>query len=97
MPCLFAMFAGIFPRLGTLFIWIARPSNVQRRVQRQLVVADPGDHLPAVHHTDVCDPVEPGNWTVRLGLVLDRHGSGDRPDALEQHSLSKPQLHSWLY
>ncbi len=25
MPCLFAMFAGIFPRLGTLFIWIARP------------------------------------------------------------------------
>ena len=26
MPCLFAMFAGIFPRLGTLFIWIARPA-----------------------------------------------------------------------
>ena len=25
MPCLFAMFAGIFPRLGTLFIWLARP------------------------------------------------------------------------
>ena len=25
MPCLFAMFAGMFPRLGTLFIWIARP------------------------------------------------------------------------
>ena len=25
MPCLFAMFAGFFPRLGTLFIWIARP------------------------------------------------------------------------
>ena len=26
MPCLFAMFAGLFPRLGTLFIWLARPS-----------------------------------------------------------------------
>ena len=25
MPCLFAMIAGIFPRLGTIFIWIARP------------------------------------------------------------------------
>jgi hypothetical protein len=26
MPCLFAMFAGFFPRLGTLFIWLARPT-----------------------------------------------------------------------
>ena len=26
MPCLFAMFAGFFPRLGTLFIWLARPA-----------------------------------------------------------------------
>ncbi|HJS19798.1 MAG TPA: hypothetical protein VJ785_13710 [Anaerolineales bacterium] len=26
MPCLFALFAGFFPRLGTLFIWIARPN-----------------------------------------------------------------------
>ena len=26
MPCLFALFAGMFPRLGTLFIWIARPT-----------------------------------------------------------------------
>jgi hypothetical protein len=25
MPCLFALFAGMFPRLGTLFIWLARP------------------------------------------------------------------------
>ena len=25
MPCLFAMFAGIFPRAGTLLIWLARP------------------------------------------------------------------------
>jgi hypothetical protein len=25
MPCLFALFAGLFPRLGTLFIWLARP------------------------------------------------------------------------
>lgn len=25
MPCCFAIFAGMFPRFGTLFIWIARP------------------------------------------------------------------------
>ncbi len=28
MPCLFAMFAAFFPRLGTLFIWLARPNMV---------------------------------------------------------------------
>lgn len=26
MPCLFALFAGAFPRFGTLFIWLARPT-----------------------------------------------------------------------
>ena len=26
MPCLFAIFAGLFPRLGVLFLWLARPS-----------------------------------------------------------------------
>ena len=26
MPCLFAMFAGLFPRLGALFLWLARPA-----------------------------------------------------------------------
>lgn len=25
MGCLFAVFAGLFPRLGILFIWLARP------------------------------------------------------------------------
>jgi hypothetical protein len=25
MGCLFAVFAGMFPRLGVLFIWLARP------------------------------------------------------------------------
>lgn len=25
MGCLFALFAGMFPRLGVLFIWLARP------------------------------------------------------------------------
>jgi hypothetical protein len=28
MGCLFAMFAGIFPRLGLFIIWIARPGLV---------------------------------------------------------------------
>ena len=28
MGCLFAMFAGIFPRLGLFIIWIARPLMV---------------------------------------------------------------------
>ncbi len=26
MGCLFALFAGAFPRLGILFIWLARPA-----------------------------------------------------------------------
>ena len=26
MPCLFAMVAGFFPRIGTLLIWLARPT-----------------------------------------------------------------------
>lgn len=26
MGCLFAIFAGLFPRLGTLIIWLARPN-----------------------------------------------------------------------
>lgn len=29
MPCLFAMFAGLFPRLGTLLIWLARPARFE--------------------------------------------------------------------
>lgn len=28
MGCLFALFAGIFPRLGLFIIWIARPALV---------------------------------------------------------------------
>jgi hypothetical protein len=28
MPCLFAMVAGMFPRLGTLLLWLARPAMV---------------------------------------------------------------------
>lgn len=27
MVCLFALFAGAFPRLATLFIWLARPAR----------------------------------------------------------------------
>lgn len=26
MPCLFALVAGMFPRLGTFIIWLARPA-----------------------------------------------------------------------
>ena len=25
MPCCFAVFAGLFPRLGTILLWLARP------------------------------------------------------------------------
>ncbi len=28
MPCLFALFAGMFPRIADIFIWIARPTMV---------------------------------------------------------------------
>jgi len=27
MPCLFALFAGMFPRIADIFIWIARPTQ----------------------------------------------------------------------
>ena len=27
MPCLFALFAGMFPRLADIIIWIARPTQ----------------------------------------------------------------------
>jgi hypothetical protein len=30
MPCLFALFAGMFPRLADIFIWIARPTYMSR-------------------------------------------------------------------
>ena len=28
MPCLFALMAGMFPRLGTIILWLARPAMV---------------------------------------------------------------------
>ena len=28
MGCLFVMFAGVFPRMALLFVWIARPKMV---------------------------------------------------------------------
>ena len=28
MGCLFAIFAGVFPRLAVLIVWIARPERV---------------------------------------------------------------------
>jgi len=28
MGCLFAMFAGLFPRLGLFMLWVARPNLV---------------------------------------------------------------------
>jgi hypothetical protein len=30
MPCLFALVAAAFPRLGTLIIWLARPTYFQQ-------------------------------------------------------------------
>ena len=33
MPCLFALFAGMFPRLADIFIWIARPTHVHECLQ----------------------------------------------------------------
>jgi hypothetical protein len=29
MPCLFALLAGMFPRIGTLILWLARPTMFQ--------------------------------------------------------------------
>jgi hypothetical protein len=39
MPCLFALFAGIFPRLADIFIWIARPTQFMNAFNDKWLVA----------------------------------------------------------
>ncbi len=75
MPCLFALFAGMFPRLADIFIWIARPTQFMNTFNDKWWWPVLGDHLPAIHHIDVCDPGMGCGWYIWLGLVLDCHGS----------------------
>jgi hypothetical protein len=37
MPCLFAAFAALFPRLAVVIIWIARPELVERSFGGSLI------------------------------------------------------------
>ncbi len=97
MPCLFAMFAGFFPRLGTLFIWIARPVMFNAAFGGSWlwpilgIIFLPFTTLMYVILLDAGDRVD------HLGLVLAGDGSGDRPDALEQHGVFQPQSDPRLY
>ncbi len=57
MPCLFALFAGMFPRIADIFIWIARPTMFMNAFNDRWLLASPGNYLSAVHHADVGDHV----------------------------------------
>lgn len=39
MPCLFALFAGMFPRIADIFIWIARPTQFMNAFNDRWLVA----------------------------------------------------------
>ena len=59
MGCLFALFAGIFPRLALFMVWVARPALVSARLQ-YMASSSARNHIPAVRHADVRDPLHPG-------------------------------------
>ena len=75
MPCLFALFAGMFPRIADIFIWIARPTQFMNSFNDKwwwailALIFLPFTTLMYVLLT----------WGVGgfiwLGLVLDHHGS----------------------
>jgi hypothetical protein len=71
MGCLFVIFAGVFPRLAVLIVWIARPERVDAAFST-LPVAAVGHHLPAVCDPDLSAVAHPRSGAERLGLVLGR-------------------------
>jgi hypothetical protein len=74
MGCLFAIFAGVFPRLAVLIVWIARPEQVDAAFSTFLW---PGHHLPAVCDPDLSAVVHPRSglsgwdwfWVVLAALL----------------------------
>ena len=90
MGCLFAIFAGIFPRLGLLIIWIARPARVGPPSTRGSGAARPD--LPALRHADLRHPLA-GRWPEWLGLVLGRHRCTVRHRSLGRERGAAPLLH----
>ncbi len=97
MPCLFAMFAGFFPRLGTLFIWIARPVMFNAAFGGSWLWPILGIIFLPFTTLMYVILFTPGIGLTHLGLVLAGHGCGDRPDALEQHGVLQPQPDPRLY
>ena len=66
MGCLFAMSAGLFPRLALFMLWVARPGQVDA----DLGVMDlpvPRHHLPAVYETDTSSSTAGGGWSGSTG------------------------------
>ena len=55
MGCLFAMFAGLFPRLALFMLWVARPGQVDAAFE-SWIWPFLGIIFPAVHDPDVRDP-----------------------------------------
>ena len=85
MPCLFAMFAGLFPRLWDAAPLAGTPHHGQHCLQRQLALADPGHHLPALHHADVHHPDAGRRRPDRFGLDVADPGCAAGRNALFQH------------
>ena len=69
MPFLFALFAGLFSRLWNIVYLVCASGLLQCCDRRQLVLANPGHHLPAVYDTYVRSPVVT-RWTNGVGSVL---------------------------
>ena len=65
MGCLFAIFAGVFPRLAVLIVWIARPERIDAAFSTFLWAAA-GHHLPAVCDPDLSAVVHPRSGAERL-------------------------------
>ena len=96
--CLFAIFAGVFPRLGLFIIWVARPERVDAAFG-SFIWPLLGPDLPAVRDADLRHPLA-GGRPERLGLVLGRRRRavrrrslgrerGPAPDADHEHGVGE--------
>ena len=95
MPCLFALMAGFFPRLATLFVWLARPAMFSAAFGGSWLWPLLGVIFLPFTTLFYVILWSPGVGLTTWDWVWLFHGSGARRDALQQHSLLQPQPDSW--
>ncbi len=93
MACLFAMFAGMFPRIADLILWIARPAMFNTAFHGSWFWPSLGDHLPALNHPVLCVHVHAWDRVEGLGLAMDRNGRGLGHRALGSYCFYQPAGH----